>query len=131
MSKNKNNERFNVFILKDISNSEDLIKELKDNTKRFYIINSDLFNSICATNNGNKGIYFSFKEDKLILIFNENDKLTFKNNNCVIDISTLIKEDQNSQIEGNKENYVLNNKREYNEYKENPEELRKRNWILF
>ena len=109
----KNNERFNVFILKDISNSEDLIKELKDNKKRFYIINSDLFNSICVTNNGNKGIDFLIKEDKLILIFNENDKLTFKNNNCIIDISTLIKEDQDSQIEGNKENYVLNNDKKF------------------
>ena len=100
-------ERFLKFILKDFDNSEDLIKELKNNKKRFYIINSDLFNSICVTNNGNKGIDFLIKEDKLILIFNENDKLTFKNNNCIIDISTLIKEDQNYQM-GNKEINLLN-----------------------
>ena len=101
-------ELFKKFKIKDIDNSEDLKKELIKE-KKYYIINSELFKNICVTGTY-KGIHFLIKGEQLILIFNENDNLTFRNNNFIIEISTLIKEDQDSQIENKETNNKEKNK---------------------
>ena len=104
----ENNNILSYDKIKDIDNSEDLKKELIKE-KKYYIINSELFKNICVTGTY-KGIHFLIKGEQLILIFNENDNLTFRNNNFIIEISTLIKEDQDSQIENKETNNKEKNK---------------------
>ena len=80
------------------NNSNDLIKEL--DTNQFYLINYDLWKVIRKKNIVNdKGVNFKYNDKEIILIFNENDNLKFKNNKFIISKDTLIE----SQINNNNE----------------------------
>ena len=61
--------------------------------KKFYIITHfSIVKKMCDNKNlGNTQIKYSFHKDKIILIFNENDKLSFYNNTTgLINKSLLI-----------------------------------------
>ena len=81
--------KININQLK-FKNSTELIESLKNNND-YYIINSSLWSNICKNENKlKKGFKIIFNEDKLEIIFNENDKLSIKSKNCIIDNSSLI-----------------------------------------
>ena len=76
--------------------SDDLIQAL-NNEKKFYIItNFSLVKKICDNKNlVNTSIKYSFHKDKIILIFNDNDKISFYNNTTgLIDKSLLVQDNQ-------------------------------------
>ena len=92
------------------NNSNELIKEL--DTNQFYLINYDLWKVIRKKNFVNdKEVNFKYNNKEITLIFNENNKLKFKNNKFIISKETLI---ENQNINNN-EKYSINfdNKRNY------------------
>ena len=77
--------------------SNDLMQALNNKKTKYYIItNFSLTKKICDNKNlGNAQIKYLFHKDKIILIFNENDKLSFYNNATgLIDKSILIQDNQ-------------------------------------
>ena len=85
------------------NNSNELIKEL--DTNQFYLINYDLWKIIRKKDIINdKGVNFKSNDKEIILIFNESNKLKFKNNKFIISKETLI---ENQNINNN-EKYSIN-----------------------
>jgi hypothetical protein len=92
-------------------NSNDLIKEL--DTNQFHLINHDLYKVIRKKGIVNdKGVSFKCDSKEITLIFNENDKLKFKNNKFIISKETLI-ENQNNNI--NEKDLIKTDSKKYNE----------------
>ena len=75
--------------------SNDIIQALNNKKTKFYMItNFSLTQKICDKKNlGNTSIKYSFHKDKIILIFNENDKLSFYNNTTGLINKSLLVQD--------------------------------------
>ena len=90
--------------------SDDLMQALK-NEKKFYIIsNFSLVKKICDNKNlVNTSIKYSLHKDKIILIFNDNDKLSFYNNTTgLIDKSLLVQDNQiNKNLADNSKKEII------------------------
>ena len=104
------NEQINIQKISKInqySNSKDLIQALNEN-KKFYIVTNSLFKKIIDIQNKPKyNFSFSFENNKLLMIFNKEDKIYFLNkNNGFIDKSLIIK---NNLEEKNCNNIITNN----------------------
>ena len=115
--KNEGKEIKKNIVQTNFNSSEELRKEL-DKNKKFHLLNYELWLKICEEDKKNDfGINYILDEDKIILIFNDNDKIIFKNNNGIIekaslDIFKLKEENKNDNyFNGNKNsnNYNLNN----------------------
>ena len=82
----------------EFNSSNELIKELDNN--QFYLINEELWRKIRITDYYKfKGIDFKFNDKEIIFIFNENDKLKFKNKKFIISKETLIENKNNNYNE--------------------------------
>ena len=104
------NEQINIQKISKINqylNSKDLIQALNEN-KKFYIVTNSLFKKIIDIQNKPKyNFSFSFENNKLLMIFNKEDKIYFLNkNNGFIDKSLIIK---NNLEEKNCNNIITNN----------------------
>ena len=101
----------NIKIKRDIiqtkfDNADALIKALEKNS--FYLINENLWKGICkeSAKNENFGIKYQFNKDKIILIFENGQKLYFKliEDDCIIEKSLLIKKTEQENNKQNQEN---------------------------
>ncbi len=73
----------NNYVPKYFQNSKELIEEL-DNQKNFVLINTNLCVKISNEKMFlDKAIKFKFTEDDIVLIFNENDKISFPIKDCL------------------------------------------------
>ena len=93
-------------------NTNKELLDILDKNKKFYLINSELWYKTCEEKNRmDFGINYILDNDKIILIFNDNDKLIFKNNNGIIEKSLLYNTENNiNQIH----NLINNDETSYN-----------------
>ena len=91
----------------EFNNPNDLIKELDNN--QFYLINYELWKIIGEQSSINyKGIDFKFNVKEITLIFNDNDKLKFKNNKFIISKETLIENQFSNSNNNTIQSFVAN-----------------------
>ena len=82
---------------KQFKNSQELIDELNKN-KKFYLINNELTSKISKANNIMKySIEYITKEENIIIIINNKEKLFFKINECIIDKLNLIQNNEKKE----------------------------------
>ena len=109
VDKNENINIQKITKISQYSNSNDLIQALNEN-KKFYIVINSLFKKIIDIQNKPKFyscFSFSFENNKLLMIFDKEDKIYFLNkNNGFIDKSLIIK---NNLEEKNCNNIITNN----------------------
>ena len=99
-------------------NSENLVNELVYN-KKYYIITKRLWNILLECGDG-KEISFEIKNKKIILYFRENDISIFKINKGIIELSSYIESNGNS-------NNMEEQEEKLNEIKNNKIEITKNN----
>ena len=110
------------------NNSNELLEKLNQN-KRYYLIDYSLWFVICEESKRKEdGINYNLEKDKIILIFNDNDILTFKKNNGIIEKSSLYKTENNhdninNNTNINDEQKINNNLKVKNVEKQMPKEL--------
>ena len=86
----ENKEKINFIIQTKFKNGKELKNALDDNQK-FSIITDSLWWKICKPENRNEdGIKFIIKDNKIMINFNNNEKMTFDINNGVIEKNTLM-----------------------------------------
>ena len=87
-------------------NNQELEKALNAN-KKYWVINFSLWKLICIKEKENdKGIDYFFEDNQIILKLNENEKISFRKNNCIIDKYSL-----NSYIVSNRQNDLTKSKK--------------------
>ena len=107
---------FNFINQSKFKNNQELEKALNAN-KKYWIINFSLWKLICIKEKENdKGISYSFKDNQIILKLNENEKISFRKNNCIIDKSSIINytvlNKQNDLVPKKEEEVQINKKGE-------------------
>ena len=107
-------EKIKEIIPKQYKCSKELITELINDNKSFYLIKQEYFHKIITDKNKITGseIKFKFHNDNIILIFNENDTLNFYNNNDgILSICFLMNDNNitrvNENVNFNSPNYKI------------------------